>query len=224
MKRACPWARSKSAADVSEAVRPALQKRGREKRDLLIKAGLRAFARDGYNGAKIADIADIAEDAGISVGVFYQRFKDQRGFFSALETRFMEGGTDNWDRFCDESAPKWSARELLTRMVSNMGSVIVHNEAFFRALVTLGHQDKSVIPPGIDMDRHGADRVAELLLARGFIDPRDIDREQVFFGISSITQAMIMMTITAGGGYRVTDDFTVEHLTSMLASYLGIRI
>lgn len=212
---------SKSEPGAAEAVKPALQKRSREKRDLLIKAGIRAFARDGYDGAKIADIA---EDAGISVGVFYQRFKDKRGFFSALEIRFMERGKENWDRFCDESDPKWSARELLTRMIRNMGNVIARNEGFFCALVTLGHQDKSVYPPGIDMDRHGANRVADLLLARGFIDPRDIDREKVYFGIASATKTMIMMTLTGGGGYRATDEYTVEQLTSMLASHLKIEI
>lgn len=212
-------ARSKSASNASEVVKPALQKRSREKRDRLIKAGIRAFARDGYDGAKIVDIA---EDAGISVGVFYQRFKDKRGFFSALEERFMERGKENWDRFCNESDPEWSAHDLLTRMVHNMANVIVRNEGFFRALVTLGHQDKTVFPPGIDMDRHGANRVADLLLARGFISPRDIDREKVYFGIASVSKIMIMMTLTGGGGYRATDEFTVQQLTTMLASYLEI--
>lgn len=205
----------------SNPVKPALQKRSQKKRDLLIKAGVRAFARDGYDGAKIVDIA---KEAGISVGVFYQRFADKRGFFDALEERFMERGKENWDRFCNESDPKWSARELLTRMVRNLGNTIARNEGFFRALVTLGHQDKTVFPPGVDMDRHGADRVADLLLARGFIDPRDMDREKVYFGVASVAKVMILMTLTGGGAYGATDDYTVEQLTNMLASYLQIEI
>lgn len=205
----------------SNAIKPALQKRSQEKRDLLIKAGIRAFARDGYDGAKIVDIA---KDAGISVGVFYQRFKDKRGFFDALEVHFMERGKENWDRFCNESDPEWSAGELLTQMVRNLGNVIIRNEGFFRALVTLGHQDKSVFPPGVDMDRYGADRVADLLLARGFIDPRDMDRENVYFGVASVAKVMIMMTLTGSGAYGANDEFTVEQLTNMLARYLQIEI
>ncbi len=205
----------------SDAVKPALQKRSQEKRDLLIKAGIRAFARDGYDGAKIVDIA---KDAGISVGVFYQRFKDKRGFFNALEARFVERGKENWDRFCNESDPEWSARDLLTQMVRNLGNVIGHNEGFFRALVTLGHQDKSVFPPGVAMDRHGADRVADVLLARGFIDPRDMDREQVYFAVASVSKVLVLMTLIDTNAHRATDEFTVEQLTIMLARYLQIEI
>jgi len=71
-----------------DGARPALQQRSREKRDRLIKAGITAFARDGYESARVVDLA---KDAGISVGVFYQRFKDKRGFFMALETEDESG-------------------------------------------------------------------------------------------------------------------------------------
>jgi AcrR family transcriptional regulator len=211
-----------SPAPKSSPVRPALQRRSREKRDLLIKAGIRAFARDGFDGAKVADIA---QDAGISVGVFYQRFKDKRGFFEEIENHFIERGKANWDRFCNDANPDWTARELLKHMVSNLGRVISANEGFFRALVTLGHKDKSVLPPATAMDRHGASRMADLLLARGFLDHRTIDREQVYFAIYGVARILVLMTLSrADIGYHPTDERTIEELVLMMARYLQIEV
>jgi AcrR family transcriptional regulator len=51
---------------VLPGVNPALQKRSRDKRDRLIKAGMTAFSDKGYEQTRIADIAS---EAGISVGV-----------------------------------------------------------------------------------------------------------------------------------------------------------
>ncbi|MBX3707574.1 MAG: TetR/AcrR family transcriptional regulator [Pseudomonadales bacterium] len=214
-------AKSRTRPGTPDPERPALQQRSREKRDLLIKAGIRAFARDGYDGAKIADIA---QDAGISVGVFYQRFKDKRGFFTALEARFMERGRENWDRFCNSADPNWTAGELLTHMVRNMGRVISRNQGFFQALVTLGYQDKTVIGPGMEMDRHGASRVADLLLARGFVDHRTINRERVYLAIANVSKILILMTLFDSENRRATEDHTVQELTLMIARYLEIEI
>ncbi len=61
-----------------------------------MKAGFRAFARDGYEGARIADIA---AEARISIGSFYHRFGDKRGFFNVLAEEFVSRSERNWDRF-----------------------------------------------------------------------------------------------------------------------------
>jgi AcrR family transcriptional regulator len=214
--------RAKAPAPETSPVRPAHQRRSREKRDLLVKAGIRVFARDGFEGATVADIA---QDAGISVGVFYQRFKDKRGFFEEVENHFVKRGKENWNRFCNDANPDWTARELLEQMVSNLGRVISTNEGFFRALVTLGHKDKSVLPPAISMDRHGASRMADLMLVRGFLDHRTIDREQVYFAIYCVSRILVLMTLSrANIGYHPTDERTIEELALMVARYLQIEV
>lgn len=219
--RAESVAASRTRSGPPEHERPALQQRSREKRDLLIKAGVRAFARDGYEGAKIAEIA---QDAGMSVGVFYQRFKNKRGFFSALEARFFERGCENWDRFCRSAAPEWTARELLMQMVRNVGQVISRNRGFFQALVTVGYQDKTVFPAGIEMDRYGAGLVSDLLVERGFVRADELDRERVYFAIAGISKIMILMSLFDSEGYHATDEYTVQELTRMLARHLEIEI
>lgn len=202
-------------------VRPALQQRSREKRDRLIRAGIAAFARDGYESARVVDIV---RDAGISVGVFYQRFKDKRGFFDALEQEFVERGKANWDRFFERADPEWSAQQLLERLMRNLGRVIEDNIGFFRALITLGHHDKSVVGPGVELDRYGAARLQEYLVARGLIDPSRIDKDDVYFALATIHKSLVMTAAMAAGPYRASEPRTARKLARMLAGYLDIDL
>ena len=62
-------------------IRPALQRRSQEKRDRLIEVGLTVFSQRGYGQTRMADVA---AEAGVSVGVLYQRFQDKRAFFEVI--------------------------------------------------------------------------------------------------------------------------------------------
>jgi AcrR family transcriptional regulator len=66
---------------------PASQDRSRATRARLLQAAESVFARKGYDGAKISDIA---EEARCSVGAVYFRFKDKSALFSAIAESFME--------------------------------------------------------------------------------------------------------------------------------------
>lgn len=206
----------------SPGVRPALQQRSREKRDRLIKAGIAAFARDGYEAARIVDIV---REAGISVGVFYQRFKDKRGFFDVLEQEFVARGKANWDRFFEEADPTWTARRLLERLTRNLGRVIEDNVGFFRALISLGHHDKSVVGRGVELARYGATRLQEYLVARGLLDPKKIEKDDVYFALAMIHRSLVMSAaMGAGGPYGASEPRTARKLARMLANFLAIDL
>lgn len=209
--------RRRSAA----GARPALQQRSREKRDRLIKAGLAAFARDGYESARVVDIV---RDAGISVGVFYQRFKDKRGFFSVLEEEFVERGRANWDRFIERADPDWTARELLERLMRNLGRVIEDNMGFFRALITLGHHDKSVAGPGVELDRYGAERLERYLIERGMLDPKGLGKDDVYFALTTIVKSMIVTAAMNAGPYRASEARSARKFARLFAGFLSIDL
>jgi len=65
---------------------PDLRRRSESRRDELIAAAVRAFARNGYHGCRISDIA---EEAGVSHGLVYHYFGSKE---EILETIFRE----NW--------------------------------------------------------------------------------------------------------------------------------
>src|ERR1700761_8235740 len=66
---------------------PATQARSRATRERLLEAAESVFAKKGYDGAKISDIA---EEAGVSVGAVYFRFRDKSALFSAIAESFIE--------------------------------------------------------------------------------------------------------------------------------------
>jgi AcrR family transcriptional regulator len=67
--------------DVQNRVLPAKQARSRETRDRLLSAGRRLLEQGAFEDTSIADIAG---EAGCSVGAFYHRFSDKEAFFKVL--------------------------------------------------------------------------------------------------------------------------------------------
>ncbi len=65
---------------------PASQARSRATRARLLSAAETVFAEKGYDGARLADIAD---EAGCSVGAVYFRFKDKDALFFAIVESFI---------------------------------------------------------------------------------------------------------------------------------------
>jgi TetR/AcrR family fatty acid metabolism transcriptional regulator len=53
----------------------------REKRDLILEAAIRVFARMGYHGARVSDIA---REAGIAYGLVYHYFKNKEEILSTI--------------------------------------------------------------------------------------------------------------------------------------------
>ena len=66
---------------------PAQQARSKATRGKLLAAAEKVFAEQGYDGAKLSDIA---EEAGVSVGAVYFRFKDKDALFQAIAETFAE--------------------------------------------------------------------------------------------------------------------------------------
>lgn len=199
--------------------RPALQKRSRQKRDRLIAAGIEIFARDGYDAARIVDIA---EAAGISVGLFYQRFKDKQTFFHALEAEFVRRGCENWDRFFEQADPAWSGQRLVNTLVGGLARVLRRNIGFFRGLVTLGQQDASVVAPGVELDRYGAEKLQAHLIRHGLVRIDDLPRDAVYIGLASITRSLVMSELLATGRRRISRTRLEQEHARMLSSYLGL--
>ncbi len=64
---------------------------GRDKRQLIVEAAIKVFARNGYHGSRVSDIA---REAGIAYGLVYHYFKNKE---EVLDTIFDE----QWGAFLD---------------------------------------------------------------------------------------------------------------------------
>jgi len=207
---------SKSTKITSE--RPALQRRSQEKRRILVKAGFRIFARDGYKDARIADIA---KESGISVGAFYHRFGDKRGFFQVLLNEYTERGKENWNLFFKHADPSWSTTELFEKMVAGEARAIDRNMGFFSAYLSLGRKDTAIAGPMKEMDSHGAILLLEHLRARSK-SPLDLDLETVHFAINSIGKILVISSVMEGSKFKAQDPVTIVQVATMIRRYLAI--
>jgi AcrR family transcriptional regulator len=112
---------------------PATQARSRATRARLIEAAESVFAEKGYDGARLADIA---EEAGCSVGAVYFRFKDKSALFSAIAETFIEDARAGLAVLIDKAPAN---RELLIRtFVTGTAVNFRKHRGLFRAVVERG--------------------------------------------------------------------------------------
>ena len=208
---------AKAAKRKSE--RPALQQRSQESRALLIKAGFKAFARDGYDGARVADIA---KEAQVTVGAFYHRFGDKRGFFDVMMAEFIKQGMENTDRFYAQANPAWTIDELFERLVAGMAKAVHRNVGFFHAYFTLGREDSSIAKTIQSLDLHGGQKLYQFLEANGIAAANGITQEMAHFGINSIGKTLAFSAAIEGTFYRADDPHVITELAHMLRRYLHI--
>ncbi|MDE2014420.1 MAG: TetR/AcrR family transcriptional regulator [Alphaproteobacteria bacterium] len=112
---------------------PARQDRSRAMRTRILKAAEAAFAEQGYDGARIADIA---KAAGCSVGAVYFRFKDKDALFFAIAESFAEDARARLADLFDGvgQPPAQMIREFVRRTAVNYRA----HKGLFRAIVERG--------------------------------------------------------------------------------------
>ncbi len=113
---------------------PASQARSRATRERLLEAAENVFARKGYAGAKIADIA---EDAGCSVGAVYFRFKDKDALFFAIAESFIEEARAGLSVLFGETT-SGDAERIIRKFVAASAESFRKHRGLFRAIVERG--------------------------------------------------------------------------------------
>jgi len=204
---------------IQTAERPAMQQRSRESRERLMKAGFEAFAKDGYEAARIADIA---AEAQISVGSFYHRFGDKRGFFNVLAKEFVARGEQNWDRFFETVDPAWTTDELFQRLILGMARTIRRNIGFFHALLSLGRADPDISPMVQRIDLYAAEGLHACLLGMGLVSDISDSRDRLHFVVNTIGKKLAFSFAIEGPDCTVDNAANIAELSLMARSYLGI--
>ena len=200
-------------------VRPAKQERSRDKRDRLFSAAQELFATVGYEQTKIADIADAA---GMSVGVFYQRFKNKRALFDALEVEFNLEAKKARDAYYEQLKPNCSALQFLDGFVATYVAFMSKNVGFLRAMVTLGHHNKDVLDHILIGDFQAAEQLEDYLVKRKFLSRRKLRDKQVYASYTSMTKTLLVTALNDYGPFRVTDKKFIKELAHMMHAHLGL--
>lgn len=113
---------------------PASQTRSRATRERLLDAAETVFAAKGYDGAKISDIA---EEADVSVGAVYFRFKDKDALFFAIAESFIEDARGNLSKLFSR-AEAMDAEAIIRVFVTATAENFRRHKGLFRAIVERG--------------------------------------------------------------------------------------
>ncbi len=200
--------------------RPALQERSREKRDRLINAGLVVFSQRGYTQTRMADVA---AEAGVSVGVLYQRFKDKRAFFEVIVDTLAERLEKDVDAFfleADKAGEAWDLPELIERVLVMLVELVEHDVGFYLALITVGEEVPGAISRIASVDRYRARRLHAFAAERELIDGASIDEEKVFFALATAIRMLLVTATVDREPLRLRAPGTLIELASMLTGYL----
>lgn len=113
---------------------PAQQARSRATRARILAAAEDVFADKGYDGARLADIAEVA---GCSVGAVYFRFKDKDALFFAIAESFTDdtrAGLGGLLAGAGAAGPETTIRTFVAASAANMSK----HKGLFRAIVERG--------------------------------------------------------------------------------------
>ncbi len=166
-----------------------------ERREQILEAAMRVFARKGYGGATNKDIA---LEAGITPGLIYHYFEDKRALFEAI---FVERSpiAISQDILSSEDALDLEPRALMIRLVTAIAARLESGEygPAFRAMVGEMMRD----PDMAAMFSRGARQVVGLLssylqrqIERGRVRPVDpFLTAQLLFG--SLVATMMKRTM-----------------------------
>lgn len=217
---------------VAVEMRPALQKRSREKAVRMLKAGHALVEKHGYDGMRIGDIARLA---GCSVGIFYERFGDKENFFKLmLETSINRGSEDIRQYLAPERWEGVPAQVIVSKTIYQVVKWFRRHKGLYCAALTALPQHGQNSRPFRRSSREISALLTALLEARrSELSCEDIGAA-IRFSVQLINGAMVLAALTElAGGHEgqsggnetlLTDDpELVVQLTRSVCAYLGIN-
>jgi AcrR family transcriptional regulator len=205
---------TKPDADAASATAlPVHQERSRETRDRLLAAAEQAFAAKGYEGSRIADIA---QAAGVSAGAVYFRFKDKEALFNGIVERFAEDGRGRVARFSEGVAPgDWKA--IVRRLVHGTWELFSSHAGMFRVVMERGTVSPQAFLPLVEVRMEISRLLTDAIAGRVAEARRELKMQvamQMVFGFvfSSLTSPIAPT--------RVHGDIAIDEVANAVIAYL----
>lgn len=218
---------------VATEMKPALQKRSREKAGRMLKAGHLLVEKHGYDGMRISDIA---KEAGCSVGIFYERFGDKENFFKLMLGASISKGIKDIGHYL--APERWEAVPTHVIISKSVYQIVNwfrrHKGLYCAALTALPQNDQNLRP-----FRHSSHETSMLLTnlletRRDELSCTDIEAS-VRFSLQMINGSMVLAALTeltSGPENRMDKNETImiddpelmRQLTRSVCAYLGVSL
>lgn len=196
--------------------------KARRTREALLAEANRLFAEQGYLETTVAQIA---EAAGVSLGTFYQYFRDRRDVVAAL----VRLGLASW---MERNPAAWDVRsgwDGLYQVLLNFVASYSDNVAFAQVWEEVCHVDSELAEWRRDLGRLLTERFARELVAGGQAGHcRVFDEQSADLAARSLTSMVdrtcyvnYVFDVPAGGPPPA--ERTAETLTDLIAAAIDLR-
>lgn len=216
---------------VATEMKPALQKRSREKAGRMLKAGHMLVEKHGYDGMRISDIA---KEAGCSVGIFYERFGDKENFFKLMLGASISKGVSDIGQYL--APERWDSVPTHVIIAKSVYQIVnwfrSHKGLYCASLTALPQNDQGLRP-----FRHSSHETSALLTnlletRRAELNCTDIETS-VRFCLQMINGSMVLAALTEltngqentmqkNETIMIDDPELVVQLTRSVCAYLGV--
>lgn len=195
-------------------------KRAARTREALLAAAYEVFSEEGY---RATSVGDIAERAGVSLGTYYQYFRDRAEIMATLvqagAAELLRGQAGRWD----PARGRLGLRRLIARFVETYRSTAT----FQRVWEEVRLVEPELAPLDRDLVKVLTGAVAESLaeaqerrLVRADLDPEDMAR--ALTAMADRYCRLVFVRDPDEDGVPAADDVT-DLLTTLWADAIGLR-
>jgi len=204
-----------------EWVRPPRQARSQQTLERLLDAAEKLIDEKGLDGVTVADIA---KQAGSSVGAFYARFSDKEGLLHCVFERFNEQARATADAaLIPERWSRVGLRDAFEEMVSFLAQVLRERRGLIVAMYARTAVDPSMKALAELLHGHLAGKLLSLLEQRQTAlrhpDPEVAANVVVWMVLSSLQSRVIYADQAPP---LLSDAVVAREVALMVSTYLGI--
>ena len=194
------------------------QDRSRKAEKALLRAGLRGI---GTRGIAALSMADVAAEAGASIGSLYFRFGDKSKFVEAVLAVALEEFHDRGFAMCDRAErERWTEHRILEGWVSIIVASARERRNLLREMISHMATRPEAWKPIHERRRQLEDRLLSVLSARSG-NGSDAAREmRLRIGLQVVAATVIHMVIVNPGPLRIDDPSLKNVLCELLFSYI----
>lgn len=145
---------------------------GAQRQRSIVEAATEVFARCGYEGARIEEIADAA---GVSKALIYEHFAGKRELYAHI---MRKGTRESLDRVLEATASADGSVQIMERGLGAFLDFVAENPTLWR-VIEQEVADPDIIALDQSQQERGERALAELLAADEEIAAQDLSREQI---------------------------------------------
>lgn len=208
-----------------DRVRPPRQARSRATLERLFQATAELLTARRFEEATVADLA---RQAGSSVGAFYTRFAHKQALIEAFDERLFEEGRARWDVFLEPRRwPGSAPADILRAVVERLVTIRRRHTGLLRSLALYARSQ-----PGprfrtraARLNRHVSDRLRALVLRKPAKFNHPNPGQALDLGLLMVDAAVREAILFEAAGLNprpVSDRALVRELTLAWCRYLGV--